>query len=669
MDHNLRKRTNNQKNESTTSPRAGSHHKAHDSTYWWPGFLAEICLAYIFWSTFVEFPATVWFYPLVKMGITGKEIIVFVYMSPILLSSHKIRNFILNHQALAYVITLTGMLAYLAVDVDVRAGILALGMIWSLTTFFGTWWSNPSRRRRSVYALLLGLLILVSLRFWFSTINPIFYIGEVNIAVFVMGLIACFVLSKDPLIRHVSNSNESAKNQNKRVPTSSWMLSIQCGFGFGTLLFLTHFLMSCHGVLARNLDLHPFPYGIGSILAMVIGFLLVDAPFTTSWLYFMMMLIAAPLTIYLPKQIGIFFGYFLIVYVASVWQVAVENLVQHTIPQRSLPIAGFVYLLEILASVWTVAYNFVPILGPEMRERTKEVLIVCFALLGLITLTRRGSSNVKTRRAQSGVSSSKVNSQFLIALFLVILLCFVPAIVTRRINYQNYDGYGITKNEIRAIIWATHFGYDNLGWPSYNQMLREIKATEANIIGLLETDVMRTYTGNRDFVEWLEEKLHMYSDYGPATLNNTWGCALLSAFPILYAARHNLPSPNGEIACLIDAIVDVHGRNVGVIVVHFGNTPDYLDRKLQAEENHKLVLAHGNRPVIWLGYLTDRTGSDNYNKLIQAGLSDSAPEHLERYCEYIFYKGLKQKSFQKIDTGDVSDTEIQMSVFELPQRN
>jgi hypothetical protein len=98
---------------------------------------------------------------------------------------------------------------------------------------------------------------------------------------------------------------------------------------------------------------------------------------------------------------------------------------------------------------------------------------------------------------------------------------------------------------------------------------------------------------------------------------------------LVYAAHHNLPSPAGEIACLIDAILDIHGRNVGVIVVHFGNTPDYLDRftkthnkteshsrfclvcgleksmrslisrKLQAEENHKLVKAHGNRPVIW----------------------------------------------------------------------
>lgn len=52
----------------------------------------------------------------------------------------------------------------------------------------------------SVYAMLLGLLILVSLRFLLATINPIFFIREVNITVFVLGLLMCFVLSKDPLI-------------------------------------------------------------------------------------------------------------------------------------------------------------------------------------------------------------------------------------------------------------------------------------------------------------------------------------------------------------------------------------------------------------------------------------------------------------------------------------
>jgi hypothetical protein len=62
-------------------------------------------------------------------------------------------------------------------------------------------------------------------------------------------------------------------------------------------------------------------------------------------------------------------------------------------------------------------------------------------------------------------------------------------------------------------------------------------------------------------------------------MNDTWGCALLSVFPIIRADRYNQPSPDGEIACLIDASLDVGGGEiVDVIVTHFGNTEHYRDR-------------------------------------------------------------------------------------------
>lgn len=88
----------------------------------------------------------------------------------------------------------------------------------------------------------------------------------------------------------------------------------------------------------------------------------------------------------------------------------------------------------------------------------------------------------------------------------------------------------------------------------------------------------------------------MYSDYGPSTLNDTWGCALLTVFPIgisyctsvpfffvllinlVRVDRVNQPSPDGEVACLIDATLDVNGQLIDVIVTHFGNTEHYRDR-------------------------------------------------------------------------------------------
>lgn len=85
------------------------------------------------------------------------------------------------------------------------------------------------------------------------------------------------------------------------------------------------------------------------------------------------------------------------------------------------------------------------------------------------------------------------------------------------------------------------------------------------MIGLVETDGARTVFGNRDIVEYLEEELHLYSDFGPSSAQNTWGCALLSAYPIVRSERYEslssvlnfqsliLPSPEGELACLVSA--------------------------------------------------------------------------------------------------------------------
>lgn len=38
-----------------------------------------------------------------------------------------------------------------------------------------------------------------------------------------------------------------------------------------------------------------------------------------------------------------------------------------------------------------------------------------------------------------------------------------------------------------------------------------------------------------------------------------------------------LPSPQGELACLIDADLEVNGTLVNVLVTHFGNTEDEID--------------------------------------------------------------------------------------------
>lgn len=132
----------------------------------------------------------------------------------------------------------------------------------------------------------------------------------------------------------------------------------------------------------------------------------------------------------------------------------------------------------------------------------------------------------------------------------------------------------------------------------------------------------------------------------------------------------NLPSPEGEVACLIDATLDVNGELVDVISVHFGNTQHFWDRRLQAEDVVSRIKAKKaiNRPALWLGYLTGLPGSANYNAIINAGMKDIKPGEGDRYCLYHFYMGLEPSNFQRIPNRihRISDTEIQYADYRLP---
>lgn len=84
---------------------------------------------------------------------------------------------------------------------------------------------------------------------------------------------------------------------------------------------------------------------------------------------------------------------------------------------------------------------------------------------------------------------------------------------------------------------------------------------------------MHVTNGNRDFAEYLSYYLgFQYTDYGPTALDNTFGCTLLSRYPITKVHRYVAPSPLGELACIIHAELDVFGLRVQTFVGHFGNT-------------------------------------------------------------------------------------------------
>lgn len=370
----------------------------------------------------------------------------------------------------------------------------------------------------------------------------------------------------------------------------------------------------------------------------------------------------------LNNPLGAVIGYGLVIYLVSIWPAAVESLSRMVYIGRGLGLGGIVYLLGCMGTVWCVAYNFVPG-GFYVREWTPQLVFLSLFLTKLSYSSSPSSVSAAPSAAASAPREKSASSAnwraFVIALILVALLVFTPAFLKRFSSYNNFDAHGLDKSNLRGMVWATHFGYDNFGRPSYEDMLDLIKKSEANVIALVESDIMRLFNGNRDMGEWLQEHLHMYLDYGPDTNTHTWGCAILSAFPFKRVERVVLPSPDGENACLIDTTLDVNGKDVEFIMAHFGNTEHHRDRKLQTEDSYRRLKAavEANKRVAWFGYFTAPPGSPNYNRIMETGVQDTT-DATDRYCEYVWYKNMKLKEFKRINQGHVSDTEIQYASFE-----
>ncbi|KAF8871772.1 Frag1/DRAM/Sfk1 family-domain-containing protein [Infundibulicybe gibba] len=194
-----------------------------------------------------------------------------------------------------------------------------------------------------------------------------------------------------------------------------------------------------------------------------------------------------------------------------------------------------------------------------------------------------------------------------------------------------------------AGIWTVHFGIDNeaetasAGYVSWTRLVAE----ELGYVGLLGLFV--GMTSNICF----------------------------AAFPIINSTHHLLPSPGGELAPAIEAVLDIYGTEVTVVVAHNGQEEDPLDRELQSTELARIMASTYPRPVFFLGYVVTHPKAQRpapYEILVTDGkVHDIDQDDNDRWCEYIFYRGLYRTSYARVSRGIITDTEMQIAQFVLPR--
>ncbi|TKY85419.1 hypothetical protein EX895_005581 [Sporisorium graminicola] len=341
--------------------------------------------------------------------------------------------------------------------------------------------------------------------------------------------------------------------------------------------------------------------------------------------------------------------------------------------------------------VLTVAYAFVPG-GKIMRERTGLMLIVQLVLLslGLFNARRTDLKRRSTNPASSSPSSSSSRSSSKIVkanasstaarsgstYYICLLMAIIGVIGNLVPLYRIVPSSSIVPHHpedrlVTAGMWTVHFALDQHMRDSSRRMASIMKTLDMDLFGLVESDLHRPVFGNRDLTQYLAEELKMYTDIGPAPSKNTWGAALFSKFPIINSTHHLLPSPGGELAPAIHAVIDLYGTPTHVIVSHNGQEEDPLDRELQTTEIARILREAYPHPAIFLGYVVTKPHAERpspYKILFEDGkIQDVEPTDFGRWCEYLGFRGLERISYVRVSRYTVTDTELQTMKLVVPK--
>ncbi|KAF9067240.1 Frag1/DRAM/Sfk1 family-domain-containing protein [Rhodocollybia butyracea] len=643
-------------------------------------FTSDLYLSYIFWSIFTSLIPTLFYFSVWELAIAGSELALFSTLSPIWLSIPPFLEWVRTRggQTTMQLLSFVGIAAYAFESPLHRLFLVAFATSAAMIPQVVKWSNDPSYQ-----SIITGLgLILASLsKHCNHSNNPVWPIvdkrsGGYNKEGLALGLLALYEFYSRPadeLPRNQSDKHDSTS------PTVHWLVG---ALPLGSLIFITHCLLADPSTLiswswtgyANGRPRGPLPHLHGSLTLLCCSFgLLVALQAMRSskvhllsnplWFAFGS---ASSYTMYTFRNWhGYLGGLGLALFIMGSFPVVLHNASLTRAAFKTSFTAMVVYCLLALADVWTVAYAFVPG-GVYLRERTDLVLMAEMACLSLAFDWPALNRVSRPASISSTVASCARTTFALISITSILATLY-------RLPSSPPQPFRPGPRILRAGIWTIHFGIDNEGRDSQRRVLNLIRDMELDVVGLLETDLHRTVYGNRDLTRVIIEDMGYNVDLGPGPNSHTWGAVLLSKFPIINSTHHLLPSPHGELAPAIEAVLDVYGTAVTVVVSHNGQEEDPLDRELQSIELARIMSEAYPRPVIYLGYVVTRPHAPRpnpYQILVEDGnVHDVDQDDYDRWCEYILYRGLYRTSYARVSRSTVTDTELQIAQFVLPKHN
>jgi endonuclease/exonuclease/phosphatase family metal-dependent hydrolase len=607
------------------------------------------------------------------MGISGYEIFVLSPVAPFFLVIPAVRTLVIQNLRIVHLLSVVGLLAFLTENVVLRLFAVSFGVSATCIAWSGTFYAERNQQGRVESRILgwgIGLIMSSVAKFAFWTNNPIWPIvhatnGGWNITGLILAVLA--------ILRATRWRTDSSVGPLLRKPGRG--AGLLNALGFGGLLYGLHGLLSDSSTMISWVwEGYPIrgpmavPHGAVTIFVMGGGlvFGMFNEDLTRSWTFYGVgCLGAAVLTCY-SQWFGYFGGLTLTLYLMAITPTFVASAAR-TSPGSTFGLGFMFYSLIVLASVWTVAYAFVPF-GKELREHNDWVMVATMLSIGAGVFSAASSAPTKSKIKRNPFFGGGQRQRAYYLYVLAALQLVAVTVAFLRFPSYDYKPYHPEEKLVTTGIWTIHFSLDNDMWSSERRMRDVIKELELDVVGLLESDLQRIIMGNRDTTQFLAEDLGMYVDYGPGPNKHTWGAALLSKFPIINSTHHLLPSPVGELAPAIHATLDMYGELVDVFVFHSGQEEDPEDRRQQSLYLSDLMKA-SPRPSILLSYLVTTPLEGNYNTYVgeRSGMRDIDATDWDRWCEYILYKGIRRSGYARVSRSTITDTEIQVGKFIVGQ--